>query len=188
MTPRCSCPKDYIHEKAEGQNTKLTQVYTPTLAQNLCAAFQVEAHLRCPWRFDFEHSQKYKWINDSLTTELFDVDAAYLDCVRDADSWRAPLAAAAALVESQALPAIELSPGQDVYGMIMDLTPWRAERVQDVKLPKARRAPPEVPRTHRVGFLPFNDDEVIVETDEKKNDDEKAHPELGADADPRHKP
>ncbi|CAE7445643.1 RE2 [Symbiodinium sp. CCMP2592] len=106
---------------------------------------------------------------DRVSTKPPFHETYYLDYVQDDREWRGVMDQVEQVFRTSASPQITLTPGHEIWKRISEMIPWRIERVQLAKAPKARRFPRDIPFTHRATVLLYNDDEVACESDDVAN-------------------
>ncbi|CAE7210372.1 GIP [Symbiodinium sp. CCMP2592] len=91
---------------------------------------------------------------DRVSTKPPFHETYYLDYVQDDREWRGVMDQVEQVFRTSASPQITLTPGHEIWKRISEMIPWRIERVQLAKAPKARRFPRDIPFTHRATVNP----------------------------------
>jgi len=167
-----TCPGGHQHDKVAGKETNRSGVYTDTLACVILGTLCDIVKETEPFRFvEQQKVHICKWAPDGPAYEHYPPNTCnkhsvlYLDCSKEVKPWTTVLERAASIVGSSSVPNLDLTSNQDFCDMIKHLVPWELQRVQVSKAPKARRAPWDIPWTHRVTCIWYNDDSIAVESE-----------------------
>ena len=89
--------------------------------------------------------------------------------VQDPKTWQEVMKMVDDVFRGSSQQQITLSPGHDIRKQVELLIPWRVERIQIAKTPRARRMPTDIPYTHRANILLYNDDDLAFESEDVGN-------------------
>ena len=167
----CQAVADHIHEQIQGQATSASAVYPDPLVDGL-VHFVAEVdslscvpvprsvrYLRVPPSFELERQPTVD--TSTWTTYFVDID-------RTTNSWRQLLSAVEASTRPSPTASWEVAAQSAFFGRFQDLTPWTLQRIQATRMPKAHRAPYDLPWTRRGACLLYNDGTLHLETDDRR--------------------
>ena len=106
---------------------------------------------------------------DRVSTRPVNHETYYLDYVQDPKTWQEVMKMVDDVFRGSSQQQITLSPGHDIRKQVELLIPWRVERIQIAKTPRARRMPTDIPYTHRANILLYNDDDLAFESEDVGN-------------------